>query len=404
MSGMSRALLVLVLITATASADRKTAERYFRAGEKAYRAQNFLAAAQNFEQAYKELPAPELAFSTAQAYRRQARVDPTKAEYITLAIKYYQLYLEQVKSGGRVGDAADSLGEMMRELDKRGAAMMKVAPVTQDVTRLGVSVMFADKQSSGVMREIDDKDAAPQVVVRTSIDGEPVEADVMIPKKPGEHVVRAEAEGYRPAEKTVRLIAGAPDIVELELQPLPARVTVKTEAGAAISVDGRAVGVVPMSAIEMAAGRHLITIVRNGRQAFGTEITVKRAAHETVEVSLTHSTRRRAVPYALLLSGGLLVASGLSGLAAWHYDSDASSRLDQLRMGDQPQEVLAAYYRSRSRREDLRTGMYVFAGSAVVAAGAAAWLYYFDTPSAEGVHLVPATSNTSVGAMMTGRF
>ena len=66
---------LLLALAGTASADEKTAERYFRAGEKAYAAQNFAAAAQNFEEAYKELPLPEIAFSAAQAYRRQYRVE-----------------------------------------------------------------------------------------------------------------------------------------------------------------------------------------------------------------------------------------------------------------------------------------------------------------------------------------
>ena len=46
-----RALAILVLIAATAHADRKSAETYFRAGEKAYKAQNFDAAAANFDRA-----------------------------------------------------------------------------------------------------------------------------------------------------------------------------------------------------------------------------------------------------------------------------------------------------------------------------------------------------------------
>ena len=49
-----RAIVILVLLCGVASADDpKAAERYFRAGEKAYAAQNFEAAAKNFEEAYK---------------------------------------------------------------------------------------------------------------------------------------------------------------------------------------------------------------------------------------------------------------------------------------------------------------------------------------------------------------
>src|SRR5207248_4111962 len=55
--------IALVLVAGTARADRETAERYFRAGEKAFAAQNFAAAAVDFEEAYKALSLPEIAFS-----------------------------------------------------------------------------------------------------------------------------------------------------------------------------------------------------------------------------------------------------------------------------------------------------------------------------------------------------
>ena len=67
--------LVLGSVGLAAADNRVDAERYFRNGEKAYRAQNFEGAAANFEEAYKALAIPEIAFSAAQAYRRQYRVD-----------------------------------------------------------------------------------------------------------------------------------------------------------------------------------------------------------------------------------------------------------------------------------------------------------------------------------------
>ena len=101
--------------------DKAAAERYFRAGAKAYAAQNFAAAATDFDEAYKALPLPEIAFSAAQAYRRLYRVEP-KPEYVRRAVELYRAYLDKVKTGGRVGDAADNLAEMERELDKLEAS------------------------------------------------------------------------------------------------------------------------------------------------------------------------------------------------------------------------------------------------------------------------------------------
>ena len=60
-----------------------------------------------------------------------------------------------------------------------------------------------------------------------------------------DHAVRAEAEGYAPLEQTAHVVAGAPRNAELTLQPLPAKVTVTTESGASLIVDGRGVGEAP---------------------------------------------------------------------------------------------------------------------------------------------------------------
>ena len=71
-----RALAIVVLLAASVAhaEDKAAAERYFRAGAKAYAAQNFAAAATDFDEAYKNLAMPEIAFSGAQAYRRLYRV------------------------------------------------------------------------------------------------------------------------------------------------------------------------------------------------------------------------------------------------------------------------------------------------------------------------------------------
>jgi hypothetical protein len=109
---MMKKLLPLLLIARLAHADdRAAAERYFRAGAKAFAAQNFGAAATDFDEAYKALPLPEIAFSAAQAYRRLYRIDP-KPEYVKRAVELYRVYLDKVKTGGRVADAADNLADM----------------------------------------------------------------------------------------------------------------------------------------------------------------------------------------------------------------------------------------------------------------------------------------------------
>ncbi|MDB4956871.1 MAG: hypothetical protein JWO36_4440, partial [Myxococcales bacterium] len=107
-------IAVVAFAAGTAHAEDKAAgERYFRAGAKAYSAQNFAAAATDFDEAWKAFPIPEIAFSAAQAYRKLYRIDPNPG-HVRRAIELYRRYLEKVKSGGRVGDAVDNLAEMER--------------------------------------------------------------------------------------------------------------------------------------------------------------------------------------------------------------------------------------------------------------------------------------------------
>lgn len=69
----------------------------------------------------------------------------------------------------------------------------------------------------------------PSVVVQVSgtkatvrLDGEAIEPGVSIALDPGVHVVRAEAEGFEPAEATVKIRAGERDVpVPLTLKPKP---------------------------------------------------------------------------------------------------------------------------------------------------------------------------------------
>ena len=408
-------LLVVALIialTATASADQKAAEKLFRAGEKAYKAQKFLVAARNFEEAYKELAAPEIAFSAAQAYRRQYRVDPTHIEYAELSVKYYKIYLNDAKeTGRRLGDAADSLGEMARVLERTGSSG-KMGAAQEKKTLLGVSVVFADRTVAAAkpgMHEIaddmdkddTDKDA---VTAKTFIDGKPVELDALVDVTPGDHVVRAEAPGYKPVEQTTHVVTGVPRNVELTLQPLPAHVTVKTEEGASISVDGRGVGDV-RAPLELDGGSHVIKVVRPGRKPVAHEVVVTRDQKLTLDIDLHPTTRRRAVPWVIGVGGGVAVGfAGFFLLGAKYSDTQARDRLAELQSGNQPREVLDEY-NDWKRRRDLGVDFAIISGGVAVAVGlTAAWMYYFDEPSSEGVKVVPYSSGMGGGAAISGRF
>jgi len=391
------ALIAVLLGAGTAAADRATAERYFRAGAKAYAAQNFGAAAQNFDEAYKAEALPEIAFSAAQAYRRLYRVDgqPT---YVRRAVELYKAYLAAVKTGGRVGDAADNLAEMQRELDKLGAAATAVAPIVAH-TRLGVSVVFADQGSgdSSALREIGDATGETTAhQLHATIDGKAVEPFALVDVAATGHTIGVTAEGYFPIEKTTHAVEGQASLVEVTLSPRPAKVAVKTEADARIAVDGRTVATAPTAPLELAAGRHFLTIARRGREPFGKELVVTRGEQVTLAAPLAKTARREAVPW--VLGGAALLAAGAitTGIVAQVHDGRASDLRDALDRGNRPPGDADAYDREVAARDRYVTATWVLGGAAITAGTIGALLFVFDTPSPEGLQLSPTAGGAQV--------
>ena len=93
------------------AAVRKEAKKFFRAGQQAFDAGQYVMASDAFEQAYNRLPLPAIAFSTAQAHRLQYFIDKD-ASRLKRAIELYRIYLTMVASGERRDDAGSNLAEL----------------------------------------------------------------------------------------------------------------------------------------------------------------------------------------------------------------------------------------------------------------------------------------------------
>ena len=402
------ALLLVPGLVATLSGparaeDRAMAERYFRLGEKAYQAQNFEAAGQNFEQAYKQFPLAEIAFSAAQAYRRQYRIDP-KPEYVALAVKHYKTYLGKVKSGGRVADAADALSEMQQELEKLIKSGVKVSEeLARDYTILNINPSLGKQASGGGMQEIADTDRTQAAKIVVKLDGAPAEPFAPINVKPGEHRISVSADGYFTQEKVTNVQQGASQIADIELLPKPAKVRVTTEAGAKILVDGR---LQPAAAFELDAGRHVLSVLHRGRKGVARELTVRRGQELTLDQPLEMTARRHAVPWLLVGSGIALGLTTVNLVLAIRKDHEASDLLDtNIRMqGDQTQATLDRYNNARTWRDRYVVATWTTGAACVALAGIAALLYYTDNPSPDGVRVEPLATSSGAGAAIAGRF
>jgi hypothetical protein len=390
--------LFIVLATSTAHAeDRATAEKYFKAGAKAFAAQNFHAAASNFDEAFKALAMPEIAFSAAQAFRKLYQVEP-KPEHVKRSIELYEFYLSKVKSGGRVSDAADNLTEMKRERDKLEAAGVRASSVVEKPqTRLVINVGVSDQASTadaGTLREIGDvgTDTTIKGLVVT-LDGQKVEPFTPVPVDAKEHVITASADGYFAVDKKTVAVDGQSTLVDVELKPKPAKITVKTESDAKILVDGRTIATAPSAPLEIPQGKHLLAVLRSGREPFAQELTVGRGEELSIDAGLQRTGRRRAVPW--IYGGAGIVAAGAitTALFARSRNSHAEGLQAQIDMGNQAPSVADELDRTVKSRDRLVMWTWILGGAAVAAGATGTLLLVFDTPTAD---------SATVG--VTGRF
>jgi hypothetical protein len=377
-----RSILIVMCVAAAAlpaRADNKAdAEMLFRAGEKAFNAGQYGAAADAFEQAYAKLPLPAIAFSTAQAYRLQYFIDkqPMRLER---AVELYRAYIDAQKTGGRVSDAAANLAQLeplLQQMKAAGANMS--APMPPRQTRLMV------------MADVDG--------ARASIDGAEGGAPLVQEVKPGEHTVVVSADGYFPVTVKAKAIDGEMVPVDVQLKPKPALLDVHAPAGAHVSIDGRPLGTAPIAGAEVGAGKHLITIAHSGRVPYARELELSYGKTAVVDAELRTTTQRKASRFVLIGAGVLAIATGLEGAAAWSADADASKLHAQLAAGGLTPADLARYDELRARRDDRVHTTEALGGVAAVAAITGVLMYVLDDPSPEGVAPVrdePAASGAA---------
>ncbi len=357
--------LAILLCAAPARADDKSdAEMFFRAGEKAFDAGQYGAAADAFEQAYGKLPLPAIAFSAAQAYRLQYFIDkqPMRLER---AVELYRTYIDAQKTGGRVSDAASNLAQLeplLQQMQASGANM--TAPMPPRQTRLMV------------MADVDGATA--------KIDGQGGAAPLVQEVKPGEHTVEVTADGYFPVTVKAKAIDGEMVPVDVSLKPEPAKLDVSGTAGAHVSVDGRPLGSAPIEGAEVPAGKHLVTITHTGRVPYVRELELRYGKTSTIDAELRTTTQRKASRLVLVSGGVLAIATGFEALAAWSADSDASKLDKELAAGGQTPATLAQYDALKARRDDRVRTTEVLGGVTAVVAVTGILMYAFDEPSPEG--------------------
>ncbi|HEY8038641.1 MAG TPA: PEGA domain-containing protein [Polyangiaceae bacterium] len=361
------AALAAVLLAGTARAaddpaSLEQAKTYFRAGAQAYDAGRFGAAIQAFQQAYQLAPRPAILFSMAQAERKAWYVD-RRPDDLKRAIEHYHAYLEQVPTGGRRADAADALGEL-EPLASR-MSPQEAAPAAEAKTR-----MMVTSSTPGA---------------KASLDGGPAtDVPLIDDVTPGKHHVRLWADGYFDEERDALAASGSLAALDVSLREKPALLAVQLAATASLSIDGRPTATTPLARpLELPAGVHVVTIVRNGYRAFTREVRLERGQQTTLPVQLATSGQRTAAWVFLGASGAAAVAGGVFTGLALVEQSSAQNVLDARARGNITVGDASAYQSDVDARDSWRTGAIASFGGAVGLLAVGGVLWAFDRPDVE---------------------
>jgi hypothetical protein len=292
------ALLACVPLSVHAQAEAK---QYFDAGAAAYSAGDYQAAIQAFDAAYRVSPLPAIAFSLAQAERRQYFVSH-EAEHLLRAIDLFRSYLAQVATGGRRADATDALAQLeplALALQRDAATLATAAPAAEAKTRLMVRC------------------EAPHA--RIALDGAPpAPAPLIVETTAGTHRVAIEAPGFFSEERQVTAVASELVPIEVILRDRPATLLLRERDGADLYVDGVLASPAssPRDRVELPAGRHFIAFAKRGHRADTRVYRLVRGETRVLRPVLTWTGQRVGAVSLLAVGSGTTVASlMLIGLA-----------------------------------------------------------------------------------------
>ena len=342
-------LVLLVLVSAPAVAvaqeppDLDRAKESFKAGATAYAAGEYLAAIQALDTAYGLTPLPAIAFSLAQAERRQYFVAHQR-EHLDRAITLFRRYIDQVPQGGRRADALDALSQLeplaatlIEKQEKESAAHSPEGGGAVRPTRLMITA------------------EAPGA--RLSLDGgPPVPSPLIREVEPGKHRVSTSAGGFYPDERDLTAVAGELIPVSVSLRERPATLTVTAPGDAELFVDGAFVsrggdGV----ALQLPSGTHRLSVAEKGHRVSFHLLDLGPGETAHVPVVLEPTWQRRT-SRALFIGGGVALGVGIvASVLAVGAEDRAQEFLRKQSEGNVTTSDLSSYRSAVTDRNRYRT-------------------------------------------------
>jgi hypothetical protein len=358
-------VLACVVSPALAAPGDDVAEQsraYFETGAKEYEKGNYPTAIRAFEQAYTLTKRPGLLFSIAQSYRRQYAND-SKASNLRKALEHYRHYLAEDKTSKRRGEAATAITDIEAMLARLPAEEQASAQAPEAALPTQISITT---QADDATLSIDG--AAPRPL-------EPVEVT------PGKHKVVLSAPGYFPEERDVPVNKGQMTALDVQLRPMPARVSIKGHGGAEVRVDGIPLGSLPLVApLEVESGDRTITLSMNGFVTATEERTVARGEAVKWEPKLAR-TNQRVASFVLFGTGLVSAGSGiLLALGAAEQQNEALRLEAQRKKTYLTADDYQKYEDALRERDRYSVGSTVLLNGGIALGALAFLLYYFDEP------------------------
>ncbi len=379
----------LLLAGAPAAADDDAQSRaYFETGAKAYEKGDYPNAIRAFEQAYALTKRPGLVFSIAQSYKRQYAIDSNPAN-LRKALEYYRRFLAEDKNGKRRGDATQSIMEIEAIIGRLPADVQ--AGTAQPVE-------MPQPTQISVTTQVDD--------ATISVDGGPPQPLGPIEVKPGKRKVVLQAPGYFPEEREIPATDKQMTAIDVQLRPMPAKVTITGRVGSTVSIDGSPRGTLPLlGPLEVDAGERMITVSQNGFVSYSREYNLGRGKAIAVKADLSR-TRQRIGSYFLFGTGILIAGAGvLTALQVGSIQEEwgpvDTARLNKGKPTDKPNEFqpgisltkFQKYQEQVTLQANLKTSSIVAFNVGVVTAALGFLLYYFDEPKPPAIKLKKDDAN-----------
>jgi hypothetical protein len=374
-----------------ANPDVARAKESFRIGAAAYAAGEYLAAIAALDSAYALAPLPAIAFSLAQAERRQYFVD-RKPEHLARSVALFRRYLEQVPTGGRRSDAIEALAQLAPLLAAPTPAGPAVAPAAASApsTRL---LVIAETPGA-----------------RVWIDGAELIGTFIREVAPGRHKVVVRAPGFHDAEREVVAVAGELIPVSLALAELPGTLEIAAPLASEIYVDGAFASLGGARVLlSVSSGTHRVSALQTGFRIATQEVEVARGGREKLRFELEPSAQR-ITSHVLLVGGAVALGAGTAlSVLAVQSEGAAKDFLDKLELERNVSLAELVRYRADVQRRDryrVMAGVNFAASLGLLVTGL--FLHELDQPRADdlsrGIELEADIAPDHIGAVLQGAF